>query len=192
MTVFQLLIKIFHSFCSFKIAHFAQQMPFFVFENRIKEVHICIVSLNNEIELTEMTQFSNNIGRLKARAPRAFSLLFLFLLLGNMSFAQGWERYYGLGQLYQINDIVQASDEGFLFTGNAGPAPTVVYRLNAQGDVVWFKDDFSSSVRDAGNAILETENGNILVAGFCDGCGTFGAEDATVYRLDAFGNVIWG
>jgi len=183
------------------IVYFIQQMPIFVSEISIKQMHICSVlrifeiesrkaQLINEIELIKMSKIRNNIGRLNALAPRVFSLLFL-LILTSSSFAQGWEKYYEFGGLLEIKDIKAAADEGFIFTGSAENKGLVVYRLNPEGDTVWTRTDIVSAPNQAGNAIVEATNGDIIVGGFCESCGDFGKDEAILIRLDRFGNELW-
>ncbi len=185
----------------FNIAFFIQQMPIFVSEISIKQLHICIVRAiyeiesklvqpKNEIELIKMSKIRNNIGRLNALAPRMFSLLFLLILNAN-SFAQGWEKYYDFGGILEINDIKAAADEGFIFTGSAQDMGFVVFRLNPEGDTVWTRTDLVNAQNQAGNAIVESSNGDIIVGGYCESCGDFGKDEAILIRLDRYGNEIW-
>ena len=184
-----------------KIAVFIQQMPFFVSEISIKQMHICIARLIyeigsycaeiiNEIELIKMQQFSNKFGRLNTLAPRVFGLLLLLCITGN-AFGQGWEKYYDFGGIYEIRDIVAAQDEGFIFTGTTADNDLVLYRLNPEGDTVWTVDDVLGPTAEAGNALVEASNGDIIVGGFCNACGDFGDDDAILIRFDRFGNSIW-
>lgn len=124
-------------------------------------------------------------------------LLILTLCLSRESFAQlTFQKTYGDVQFDDAQSIVQTTDGGYCLAGNTASAlpnagDMVLYRLNADGDLLWSvriggpKDDFVSD-------LLLLPDGGYLLTGI-----TYGSPADTVYsdifavRLNAQGSVQW-
>ncbi|MBN2225935.1 MAG: DJ-1/PfpI family protein [candidate division Zixibacteria bacterium] len=85
-------------------------------------------------------------------------------------------------------------DDGFLLTGyttstGAGSRDIFVVKLDTDGNQLWAKT-YGGENSDVGAALCETDNGDIIIAGYTDSFGA-GEEDVYVVRIDPNGNELW-
>jgi len=100
-----------------------------------------------------------------------------------------WSKTYGgVGNWYALYSIQATSDGGFIACGETnnviGSNDILVLKLSSTGVVEWSKVFGSTSV-DAGEAIMQTTDGNYVVGGYWQSGRMF------VMKLDALGNRIW-
>jgi gliding motility-associated-like protein len=116
-----------------------------------------------------------------------------------------WSHHFGGSAQDQANEIRQTQDGGYIVAGysrsadqdltqNLGGADFWVFKLDSLGTLEWQKS-LGGSGDDIATAVVETANGDFLVAGGTtsnDGqvSGNHGLEDVWVVRLDASGNLL--
>lgn len=104
-----------------------------------------------------------------------------------------WQRNYGLEDWDFVYDIAKTYDNGFVFCGETynntnGYSDVWVVKINNQGDTLWTRT-IGGDLVDKGNAIIETLDSNIVVAGI-----TTTISDSTqayVLKFDKYGVLIW-
>lgn len=86
------------------------------------------------------------------------------------------------------------SDGGFLIVGTTsngsfGGEDIILIKTDGTGNVLWAKD-YGGIQEDRGFSVLETSNGNIMIAGTTISFGS-GERDAYLIQTDADGNMLW-
>lgn len=120
----------------------------------------------------------------------ALQALLLLGLVGAAS-AQGWERFIDSGGFDELLDVVQTRDFGYAATGYVDASDLVVYRFDPEGRVIWSRDDLNTNAGlHQGQAIIETQDGSIVIAGSCNACAG-GGTDIYVIKLDPHGELLW-
>lgn len=132
---------------------------------------------------------SNYITSFSSKAFFGF-LLAVCMLISTTSSAQGWEKRFGAEDFDEFSDIIQTRDLGFVTTGYLDDNKIAVFRLDPEGNVIWRRDDLIPSPGGQGRAVIETADGSLVVAGFCNACQA-GNRDLYVAKLSAFGETIW-
>lgn len=107
-----------------------------------------------------------------------------------------WERTIGGAGTDWAKDMIPTADGGFVLLGETDSFnedfDAYVIRLDSNGDEVWSKT-LDTGANDSGTAILEAENGDLLVMAVISYAG--GSKDmyrdTRLYRLDSTGNVLW-
>jgi len=105
-----------------------------------------------------------------------------------------WFRHYG-GTHWDLGlSIKQTSDGGYIVVGSThsytyGSYDLAVYKLNSDGNKVWFKH-YGGTGDDTGESIQQTSDGGYIVAGSTYSY-TYGGYDFAIYKLDSNGNKIW-
>lgn len=106
---------------------------------------------------------------------------------------QQWSQFFDHEQSRQAHFIIESRSGGFVVTGhtiqsNSGLGDETVWvaRTNPEGDVEWERV-YLTGHRGWGEAIIECQNGDIVLAGVIDD------EFSTVLvmRLDSHGNQLW-
>jgi len=105
-----------------------------------------------------------------------------------------WFKHYGGTSLDDGYSIQQTSDGGYVVAGvthsyTYGDADFATYKLDSNGNKVWFKH-YGGTNRDAGRSIQQTTDGGYVVAGKTESY-TYGNSDIAVYKLDSNGNKVW-
>lgn len=117
-----------------------------------------------------------------------------------------WKKCFG-GTLYDYPaDIKQTKDGGYIIagytysnngdvTGNHGNYDCWIVKIDAKANIQWQKC-FGGSAYDAGFSIVQTGDGNYIVAGCTlskngDVVGNHGGYDYWVLKLDVAGNKLW-
>lgn len=117
-----------------------------------------------------------------------------------------WEKLVGGMWWDGASDIERASDGGYIvigssqstdgdIVGNHGSYDMVVYKLDENGNKVWFKC-FGGTGDEGAGSILKTSDGGYLIAGNSnsndgDVSGNHGGYDVWVLKIDAGGNKVW-
>jgi hypothetical protein len=105
-----------------------------------------------------------------------------------------WEKTFGGSDDDWANSIQQTKDGGYIVAGGtysfgAGGLDVYVIKLDASGDMKWYKTYGESNDDDAWS-IQQTTDGGYIVAGWTNSLGT-GSYDVYVIKLDANGNKLW-
>lgn len=101
---------------------------------------------------------------------------------------------------FQRSDGIAMATSGALYVtgyctncGGLGGRAHYTIKIDANsGDFLWGTTTDLSSVNDEGNGVVATEDGDVYVTGYCDGCGTNGNEALYTYKLGlGDGSIIW-
>jgi len=106
----------------------------------------------------------------------------------------GWFKHYGGTQEDYGLSIQQTSDGGYIMAGftdsfTHGNNDFAIYRLDSNGNKVWFKHYGGTQV-DQAHSIQQTSDGGYIVAGYTKSY-TYGNEDLAIYKLLSSGNNVW-
>ena len=89
-----------------------------------------------------------------------------------------------------IKSVIQSTDGGYLLTGYVKDEETedaiLVIKTDSNGDSLWTRILDETSLDDIGDAIVETEEGDIIVGGYLEGI-----TAGFLWKLDSEGNTIW-
>jgi len=171
-----------------------QQMQFYVIVFGLKQVNICSVrkkkSLLGHSEMKKTTTYHTALSSLRWVCCMLICMSFGISLQG-----QSWQKFYGTSNTDEGAVVVQAQDGGFLAVGfqNNG-AEVLLLRTDANGNITFQKpiNVPGSIANNQGRAILETDDGSILIAGTCSNCAPTGGEtDLFILKTDPAGNVLW-
>ena len=105
-----------------------------------------------------------------------------------------WTRTYGGTGIDRGESIKEATDGGYIITGNtgsfgAGEKDVYLIKTDANGDTLWTKT-FGSINDEEGHSIALTSDGCYIIAGFTDSFGA-GGKDAYLIKTDANGDTLW-
>jgi uncharacterized delta-60 repeat protein len=105
-----------------------------------------------------------------------------------------WQKSYGGSNDDWANSIQQTKDGGYIVAGGtysfgAGGLDVYVIKLDASGDMKWYKT-YGESNDDNAWSIQQTTDGGYIVAGWTNSLGA-GSYDVYVIKLDANGNEKW-
>ena len=104
-----------------------------------------------------------------------------------------WMGAYGGADWDLVYDVVQTHDSGFAFCGEtynntAGFSDVYIVRTNNLGDTLWTQK-IGGSLIDKGNAIIETQDSSIVVAGIRTTLTD--STQAYIIKLDKNGTLLW-
>jgi len=102
-----------------------------------------------------------------------------------------WFKHYGGSNYEGAHSIQQTSEGGYIVVGSTesytyGSADVAIYKLNSNGNKVWFKH-YGGTNTEYGHSIQQTTDGGYIVAGET-GSYTFGLRDFAIYKLDSNGD----
>lgn len=113
-----------------------------------------------------------------------------------------WDKEYTIGDPGQLSvfemGIDQTADDGYVIAGRTAwyldqdPGQVWVLRVDADGEILWQKN-FGGFEQDGADSVIETSDGNIIVAGFTT---SFGPDAAPMKQyflvliLDPDGNLL--
>jgi len=83
-------------------------------------------------------------------------------------------RTYEYGGNARGNSIISLADNGYAIYGASGNYPqyqSVLFRMDGDGNLLW-SANFDISANDRGRGLIQTENGNIMLAGYTIGDST--------------------
>lgn len=124
----------------------------------------------------------------------------------DMSTFVEWEKSVGGSYVDEFSDIIVTSDGGYIAVGssfsnnndvpvNKGGKDIYMVKLNAAGNIEW-KKSFGGSLNDFSTSVIETRDGNFLIAG-----GTYSTDkdvkinrgdfDAWVIKTNKTGDMLW-
>ncbi len=121
------------------------------------------------------------------------SIFSLFLFLNaSFSFAQDFQRRYGdIGDETAVGVVALADGyvvAGTVAAGGAGGQDMFMMKINAKGDILWYRT-FGGLANDVATELRQTTDGFVMI-GTTESFGAF-AKDAYVVRTDANGTLIW-
>lgn len=104
-----------------------------------------------------------------------------------------WQKTYGGNDWDFAYDVVQTFDSGFVFCGETynntnGFADVYVVKTNSVGDTLWTKT-VGGSLIDKGNALIQTLDSNIVVAGIKNTISD--STQAYVLKFNKDGTLLW-
>lgn len=104
-----------------------------------------------------------------------------------------WQKTYGGNDWDFAYDVVQTFDSGFVFCGETynnsnGYADVYVVKTNSVGDTIWTRT-VGGSLIDKGNALIQTADSNIVVAGLKNTVSD--STQAYVLKFDKNGVLLW-
>jgi len=130
-------------------------------------------------------------------SSKLFTIL-IFLLFLNLFSADklfpGWFKHYGGSNNDLGKSIQQTSDGGYVFAGYTfsytyGDNDFAIYKLDSNGNKVWFKH-YGGIANDEAYSVQQTSDGGYVVAGYTISY-SYGGEDFAIYKLNSSGNKIW-
>lgn len=107
-----------------------------------------------------------------------------------------WQRTYGGANNDRASSLIQTSDGGFAVTGYTSSfdpwiADVWVFKLASDGTIQWQRRYGGTNYEDHGRAIIQTSDGNLVVASMCSSYGS-GGYDIWLLKLSAAnGSIIW-
>ncbi len=107
-----------------------------------------------------------------------------------------WEKTLGGANTEWAKDMISTSDGGFVLLGETNSFnedyDVYIVRLDANGNEMW-SQALDTGANDSGTAILEADNGDLLVMAVISypGGSKDMYRDTRLYRLDSTGNVLW-
>jgi len=112
----------------------------------------------------------------------------------NSSGNKVWFRHYGGTSGDHGYSIQQTSDGGCIVAGRTysyshGSYDFAIYKLNSNGNKVWFKH-YGGSGNDETYSIQQTSDGGYIVGGSTKSY-TYGDFDFAIYKLDSSGDKVW-
>jgi len=123
-----------------------------------------------------------------------FISILLLLQFSVVKVYPGWFKHYGGTNSDYANSIQQTSDGGYILTGETwsysnGSADFSIYKLNSNGNKVWFKH-YGGTNSDYAYSIQQTSEGGYIVAGTTNSY-SYGNNDFAIYKLNSSGNKTW-
>lgn len=105
-----------------------------------------------------------------------------------------WHRTWGDGGYEVGYSVIEAADLGFFVSGYTDPLgpekwDVLLLRTDAHGQVLW-SATHGGAGNDRADALQQTEDGGLIIAGSTDGSGS-GNWDMSLLRTDAEGNELW-
>ncbi len=106
-----------------------------------------------------------------------------------------WSKTFGGPRDDRANSVQQTSDDGYIITGatrstGAGGDDLWVIKTDKDGSKIWDKT-FGGRLDDEGNSIRQTADGGYIIAGKTRSVSSDGNYDASLLKIDKFGNEIW-
>jgi hypothetical protein len=105
-----------------------------------------------------------------------------------------WDKTFGGSENDEAHSIIQTNDGGYAVAGftvseDTGDRDFWVIKLDKDGNKVWDKT-FGGTSEDWANSIIQTKNGDYIVAGWTKSIGA-GKTDVWIVKLDKRGNLVW-
>ena len=105
-----------------------------------------------------------------------------------------WFKHFGGANDDEAYSIVELSDGSFVLTGYTssityGGKDVALYKLDSNGNKVWFKH-FGGSGDEECRAIIQTSDGGFAATGYTSST-SGGDKDITLYKFDSDGNKQW-
>ena len=105
-----------------------------------------------------------------------------------------WKRTYGGTDDNCANAITPTPDGNFIIAGyttsfGAGNKDVYLLKIKPNGDTIWTKT-YGGTLDGGANAIIQTKDGNFIVAGYTSSFG-MGGEDVYLLKINSDGDTIW-
>jgi hypothetical protein len=105
-----------------------------------------------------------------------------------------WTRSFGDSAYDLLNDGIQTTDSGFVFTGyteslNTGSIDTWFVKTDTNGDTLWTRT-FGGAQAEQGKAVQQTTDGGYIIAGYTASFGS-GSPDFWLIKTDDSGDTLW-
>ncbi len=105
-----------------------------------------------------------------------------------------WHRTWGDGGYEVGYSVIEAADLGFFVSGYRDPFgpdkwDVFLLRTDEDGRILW-STTYGGPGNDRADALQQTEDGGLVIAGSADGYGS-GGWDISLIRTDAEGNELW-
>ncbi len=118
--------------------------------------------------------------------------LFVFLVIFNSTFSQGWERTYGGPGDEAGNSVQQTTDGGYIIAGyttsyGAGGVDVYIVKTDSFGDTLWTKT-YGGTGDDEAFAVKQTYEGGYIISGYTK---SYGNDKVYVIKTDNNGNSEW-
>lgn len=122
------------------------------------------------------------------------AVLILFTSFISLNAQSTFEKTFDINGDDVANDVRQTSDGGFIICGSVdysamSSGDVILIKTDANGDTLWTKM-YGGIGADAGNSVLQTNDGGYIVAGSTNSWGA-GSTDAYLIKTDASGNIQW-
>ena len=106
-----------------------------------------------------------------------------------------WSKTFGGLRDDKAHSVQQTSDDGYIITGatrstGAGGYDIWAIKTDRDGNRIWDKT-FGGRLDDEGNSIRRTADGGYIIAGKTRSMSSDGNYDASLIKIDEFGNEIW-
>jgi hypothetical protein len=107
-----------------------------------------------------------------------------------------WRKDFSAGNMSSCSSLVETENGDFFVCGetfrnlNTSRSDILLIKTNAEGDTIWTKT-YGGQEKEYGKNIIETSDGNILIAGKTEsfGAGSFG--DIYLIKVNYIGDTIW-
>ena len=137
-----------------------------------------------------------NIGKLFTPSTlllRFFVATFLCFSCTSLFFAQGWFKNFDFNQKDFATRTLPTQDGGYLMVGHTGDGANnqdiFIQKLDQDGEMQW-KKTFGSDKYDEAAAMIPTQDGNFILAGFTFN-GVVNSGDVLLAKVDYSGKVLW-
>lgn len=107
-----------------------------------------------------------------------------------------WTKKYQNDWISLVSGLFEAANGDILLTGSSLESivpysrRTLLLRFSPEGTLLFGKTYSAEGGQDEGKAIVETQNGDILIGGITKGNSTWASEIA-ILKTDAAGNLLW-
>lgn len=106
-----------------------------------------------------------------------------------------WTRAIGGSSSDQFLGFSKTSDEGYIVTGTTssnsfGSSDIWLVKLNSAGDTLWTRQ-YGKATEDAGNAVIQTNDGGYLIAGDVHITPAAGDHNTFLLKTDPSGDLQW-
>jgi hypothetical protein len=100
-----------------------------------------------------------------------------------------WAKTYLLIYAYDVSNVSQTSDGGYIVAGRVGTGNAFLIKTDANGNVQWAKT-YGGTNWDGAYSVQQTSDGGYILAGYTNSFGA-GGYDPFLIKTDANGNVQW-
>jgi len=133
-------------------------------------------------------------GSTGSYGPAASDFFNLYALKIDLNGDTVWTRAFGGDTIDNGYSAVQALDGGYLLVGTttssgAGGLDVWLIKINVDGDTLWTRT-YGGSSNDVGGAVIQTFDGNYLIAGCSRSFGA-GGYDVYLIKVNSLGDTIW-
>ena len=99
-----------------------------------------------------------------------------------------WQKIYDVGKIYGVTTVELTSDGEYIIGIIAPGERGLLLKLNADGDVIWYKELFDCWITCNLHSVKQTSDGGLMI--FTSSYGYLGGG-VSLTKYDADGNAIW-